>query len=53
MFDDFFGLCDFDGNGEMDAFEFATEAFIINEMLNDDDEEDEFGFEDEEDEDEW
>lgn len=54
MFDDFlFGFCDFDGNGEMDAFEFATEAFIVNEMLDDDNDDDEFDFDDEDNGNDW
>lgn len=46
MFDDFlFGFCDFDGGGQKDAFEFAAEAFLVNEMFNDDeyDYENDFG----------
>ncbi len=49
MFDDFlFGFCDFDGDGHKDDFEFAAEAFLVNEMLEDDEDDYENDFDDEE-----
>ena len=30
-------ICDFDDDGKKSSFEFAAEAFLINEIINDDD----------------
>lgn len=58
MFDPFYelfnGMFDFDNNGQLDAFEVATELCAIDEMLEDDeDESDDWDDEDEENSDDW